>query len=872
MQHSWAYVSDDPSVAAHAAALATSSACTKDAARVLAMLRDVLEHDPPPDTALAAVQAALALAYTSFLRTPTANADAAAILGIAAEALVAVHTDTAFALACKLLTYAHLHVGAVDHVHFRRMAQRLGQAGEPERVLQVLHIAAQHHAAAHDEALHHARLLALDALGRDADYDAAAQAQSQVPAYTHELHAYHAAVRRDASQLVRALQALPETYPLACTTYLSLAYAYPPLRPLLAQLPSDAQSSPRALFDALVRRAHDTHSDHIPSLLALFGVVPPGTPAHGAPVHLPPNVCAALAARAVPASAATLARAATWCGHRAMPAWALALFSAALRAAPDATPRAVVEERQPVAGRSADHAALQHAAAGVVRACVAAGTPQAGAAFAARVVGTPLPTEAAADASDLTASIAALPAAAVERGSIITAALLACAGALQDAAYARAVLEDAAHVRLKPNGRIRRALARMLLASVAGHYGEMQQLVRQLTHRTPWMGGPAPTPTDPGAARLAKLREALATLGFEDEAQLALLQGVRQQSAAGARPAHGESRDASYVWVRDTPLQPAAHEPWASAHAPRDTEHATSGERGALASAARLRLCAAQGDADGAQAAFRALLDADVRPRAMHLVPLVQSLCRAQRTAEAQWVLRVALRAWDVAPTHAMYAALLTALADAGDWRGVHREEHEMVRAGLAPDAAVCDSLALARTRQLGTPDAPAEHVVDAALAQNASAVTRHFQRRMQARDYVGAQQFYAECLEHGLRPHYAHRRMLKRAGNYVQKQLRRAPDAAELHEALRLQERNAARSAFATHPAGRAHVVAERRYRRALVHLVRDVVAGRIERAVRTDTRPAEAAPPPAAPSTAAPSRVAQPATGYEARYVAAT
>lgn len=856
MQHSWAHVSADPPATAAAAALAAAVRdAPPDAARVLGMLRDVLEHDVHPDTALVKIQAALALAYTSFLRppAPAAPALAPALLGLAAEALVGAATDDAYELARKLLTYAQLHVGAVDLAHFRRITQHLGRRGELERVLQLTHLAAQHHPGAPDAGLTHARLLAYDGLGLDAEYRAAWHAAAPATAPTLELHAWHAASRHDAPQLAAALHALAGLGALPVSTYLVLAYAHAPLRPLLARLPRAAHASPAVLCAALVQLAHDAGGTHIPTVLALFGVPRGSAALADADVRVPREVRAALAAAgAAPVRAPTLALAATWCARHARPELALDLFDAALHAAPDARPRAVVEEHQTPAHRSADHAALQHAAAGVVRACTAAGAPRAAAAFAAHVVGTPHDAEHALCAREaaLVARIAHLPRGVVERGSAGTAALLACAGALEDAAYARAVLCDAAAHGLKPNGRVRRALARLLLHSAAGHYAEMQRLQHALVQHAPWAGGAAPEGADPAAARLAKLRAALSSLGFEEHAQLARLQGVRQQSAAGARAVHAETREASYEWVRDTPLQPAAHEPWSTVPPVR------AAERTPLAHAARLRLCAAQGDADGAQAAFRALLDADVRPSAMHLVPLVQSLCRAQRTAEAQWLLRVALPAWDVAPTHAMYAALLQALAHAGDWRGVQRELAEMGRAGLAPDAALGDALALARQRQPAggareggvpacagapsaapAPSAPATEATAAALAPHAAAVTQHFQRRMHARDYLGAQRFYAACLRHGLRPHYSHRRMLKRAGNYVQKLLRRAPHAAELHEALRLQQANARASAFATHPAGRAHVAAQRRYRRALLELVRDVISGRLEQAARLYT-----------------------------------
>ena len=831
MQHAWHDVSDDVPAEMHAASLAPHDDASS---RVLAMLQNVLAGAVERDAAHNEIQAALALAYTTLLKH-VHDADtlddapmALTLLGLAAEALVGLDTEPACILARKLLTYAQLHIGAVDACHFRRIAQRLGERGHMERVLQFEHLAHTHHPQVLDEKLHLARLLAYDALGRDADYAAARTAHTLHTYAARELDAWHAARRHDTDALVHALHALQGR--IRPSTYLVLAYAHAPLRPVLAHLAPDALQAPApALFTALLRAAHQAKADaHIPYLLALFGLDSPVAEA-----ALPRAVHEALAATCrIDAPAPALAMAASWCGRHGDLDTALDLFRQTHAAAPRSAPRTPVEERRTPRERSGDHAALQYAAAGVMLACVRSDRPAWACAFAAHVLGVPPLEGGAADAA-WDARLATLPAASVERGSACTAALLECAGALERADYARAVLVDAAAHGLKPNGRVRRALARLMIASVDGHAGEVQHMYGRLAEQVAWVGGPPPHAQDasPAEVRLAKLRDALSALGFEDHVQLALLSGARQQCAAGAaRSAPPEPRDASYVWVRDTPLQPAPDEPWSAVPTPP----APAVERTPHAHAARLRLCAAQGDADGAHAAFRALLDADVRPGAMHIVPLMQSLCRARRTSEAQWLLRVALPSWDVAPTHAMHATLIHAFAHAGDWRAVQREVQEMHRAGLVPDAHLYDTIAAARERLLD--ERPAVEPMRGVVT-HPGAVAQHFARMMHARDYLGAQQFYAQCLDDGLAPTYALRRMLKRARNYIEKQLREGANAGALHEALQLQQANARASAFATHPAGKRRIEARRAYRHALLDLLRDVVSGAMEQAARMYT-----------------------------------
>ncbi|WFC99931.1 hypothetical protein MYAM1_002677 [Malassezia yamatoensis] len=946
MHHSWVHISrEDPAVIAYVSGLCTSLEASSNARCIFSSILHVLKQPTPAKPALNQIQEALALAYTTILQKESSSDShnlAPIMLGVAAEALIAIESENAFPIAQKLLTYANLHVAPVDLSCFRRMVQQLGQKHRYEKVLQLVHIATQHHPSVSDPNLVHARLLALEALRLDKQLEQDCENTLNLPWYSYELQVWYAASRNHQDMLINSLERLRSFGPLPWTTYALLVYACVPLQCLLTDLPQFPSSlTASEFFDELMQRATKTNSAHIPYLLALFGLQKPAALDESRSTALPSRICIALAEQCkVAISATSLALASSWCGRHHEYQLGLDVFFEAVEAAPEARPRTCVEELQPIHRRSAEHAALQQAANGVIRACKSAKMPMVAIAFAAKVIGTPsipIPDDLDPRQVAMLRRISTAKERCVEHGSQLTASLLECAGVLRNVPFAREIMLHAARSHLKPNGRIRRALARLLLQSTEGQYTEMQRLNEDLAISIQWVGGESTSGVDPANERLAKLRQALDALGFQHETQLAHMRAIQQQNAAGARNGSFRAREASYEWVRDTSLQPASHEPWSEdtttkmqenrhaavpfapsleshlsnlkehkASLPRETQacdpdrrtgnasrptsvlqqqetnskqqalaaepspastyhdarsdppspaasHSrtlslptSSAQKSSRAFAARLRLCAAQGDADNAQIVFRAMLRAEIRPSVLHVLPLLQSLCRAQRTSEAQWILRVALPSWNLLPTAPMYSALITALADANDWHGVRREMHEMKRANLAVDTQLQDTLHRARYQHLrdeGKEDAMELPFpkVDESFAKSAQAVTRHFQARMQARDYLGAQQFYAECLQHGLRPTYSHRRLLKRAGNYLQKLLRNyGPDedyADLLQKAYTLQQHNASESAFVTHPSGQKHVQRQRAYRSALVQLVRDVVAGQIEQTARSHT-----------------------------------
>ncbi|WFD07992.1 hypothetical protein MVES1_003361 [Malassezia vespertilionis] len=812
----WAVASGDPPLAE---AMAQHAACSATRPLLESLQRNI--HADDPSAGLAHIQHALALAYTTlfapFARTSASTVsahEALALLGYAAEALMLLGTHEAHVLARKLLTFAQLHVGAVPLVHFRRMAQTLGAARDMELVLQIERVAHIHHPGVHDAGLLRARLLACDALGRDAEF-AASWEQAECADYdAHALRVAHCLARHDAVALQTALKAMAAAFPLRASLWRRLAEAYAPLRPLLAQVPP-RECEPAELLDDLLRAAlHGAHAQHVPYLLALFGV--PGSE-HLDVQHAIPRA-AQNVARVHPLPH-TLGLASTWAGRRGMPLAALAFFRAALHAAPHATPRVPVEERRKVPKRDAARMALHHAAAGVVQAYARSGMPARGMAFGAHVLGAPWRAACAADQAP------AVPAACVQRNSACTAALLECAGALHDASLARAVLNDARAYGIKPGGRVRRALAALLVDALDTPRAQVQEMSAALAAPVAWCGGRSSTGALPSAVRQAKLCDALAALGFNARAELAVLRdrSVRREQHTPA---------ALHVWVRDTALQPA---PDALARGFRAQDApCTPPPAPEPPSAARLAVSAALGDTHALQREFCALLDAGIRPTAAHLLPLVHALCKARRGAEVLWLLDTAQRAWNIAPTHAMYAHLASMYAAESDWRAVQHTLQDMRKHNLTPDAHLYDTLALAARAQaaqdvLGIPHWLMRGAPNAAVdVARPASVVQHFQLLMQAHEYLGAQQFFQACLARGLVPDYRMRRMLRRAGNYVDKMLRRAPHNGTLQEARRLQQENSHASRFATR--GRTLVAERRAYRKALLGLVRDVVAGRVD------------------------------------------
>ncbi|WFD20402.1 hypothetical protein MCAP1_002646 [Malassezia caprae] len=797
-------------------------------------LVEVLRHPHEP-RALAHVQDVLALAYTSTLAPfhrrapgdvvpPSAPHDTAlTLLGLAAEVLVSIGSEEAMVLARKLLTYAQLHVGSIPLVHFHRMAAQLGRRHDARGVLQMERLAYKHHPDTNDTSLRHARLLASAASGNSADVAACWQdlsAAGPVPPAAHLAHVAHCAALHDVAALQAALShMLAAGQAVPTSLWLDLIAAYAPLAPLVARGRAQwAQGSPADLLVALLpAMLASGAARYVPAVLQLAQVR--GSEALPAPDDVPPTWRAA--AEVLPPiapHAATLALAATWCGRRGLVAPALEFFEATLRVAqPYTSSTTVPNERRPLSARCEPLAAVEHAAVGVVQALRRAGDPPEAVAFVQTVTGASLgmpPSERVAHLSPC-----------VPRTSLLTAAVLECAGALWSVPLAEAALRDALAHGLRYNGRMRRALARLIVQCVDAHRGEMSRFCAQLAE-------PLRLHAQAGCVtrRIRQLQHELAALGFEDRVQRALLASDRQRRAAGERHPGGALHD----WVRDTPLQPET--PSAAPYVVPDAMPGSElpAPTGA-AYAERLKLLAALGDVEGAQHVFRRLLEQRVALQASHVEALVQVLCQGGRARDASWVVR-SVPGWGLAPTRSMYTCLIRTYMDMGDWRMATREIQHMQKNGLVPDAHLQDTVATAAARRGRHPHTPLPTAArdDIDVAHLAS-VAQHYQLLMHRHAYVAAQQFYATCLERGMVPDYTMRRMLRRAGHWLRHRTNGLSDDART--ALDLLNKNVRASSAghqldASAPWGR-----QRTFRRALLALVRELVAGRLEKGPSMDT-----------------------------------
>lgn len=791
----------------------------------------VLQHPHEP-RALAQIQDALALAYTSTLapfhrrcvgeKATSPRDTALALLGLATEVLVLLGSDEAMVLARKLLTYAQLHVGSIPLVHFRRITARLGRRNDALGVLQMERLAYKHHPHMHDTPLRHARLLASAALGHGADVQACwrdLESEGPMPSTAHWAHVAHCAAQGDAPALQAALtHTLAAGHTVPTALWLDLLASLAPLAPLIAReratwetmLPADLLV---ALLPAML--VHGT-ARYVPAVLQLAQVR--GSEALPCPEDVPRTWAAAAAILPpVEPRATTLALAATWCGRRGLATPALQFFEATRDAArPYASATAIPNERRPISARCEPLAAVEHAAVGVVQAWRRAGDASAAVAFVQAVTGASLGMPSSERVAHLSPC--------VPRTSLLTAAVLECAGALWSVPLAEAALRDALAHGLRYNGRIRRALAHLIVQCVDAHRGEMSRFCAQLAEPLqPHAQAPCV------ARRIELLQRELAALGFEDRVQRALLASDRQRRAAGER--HPD--EALHDWVRDTPLQPETPAS-ASPMEPDAMHNAELPVPTGAAYAERLRLLAALGDVEGAQHAFRRLLAHGVALQASHVEALVQVLCQGGRVRDASWVVH-SVPSWGLSPTLAMYTCVIRTYMDMNDWRMATREIRHMQKNHLVPDAHLKDTVATAAARRGGRhahtplPTAARDDIDVTHLAS----VAQHYQLLMHRHSYVEAQQFYAACLQRGMVPDYTMRRMLRRAGHWLRH--RAGGDARST--ALALLSENV-RASSAGHPCDHAAPwERQRTFRRALLALVRALVAGRLEKVSRMDT-----------------------------------
>lgn len=815
-------------------------------------LGDILAH-PRASGAHARVESVLSRAYaTIFASFHTNSADAerlrplaVALLGSASEALVAIGTQESFDLTRKLLTYAHLHVGSVPLAHFRRMCADLGRHRHAERVRQMERLSRMHHPDTSDQAMWYARLLACSELGQSADLDACwtEYPGTGIPPYSaHAVRVLYYAPKADtpdgAERFRTALMDLVHAgYRLQSPTWLRLFQSYPPLTDLVTHHARRlAVRPPREMLRELLALMQHTFSPYVPVVLKAMCVYESEHMPITKEVRLPPWVH--IARQVLPpwnAGASSYAFAASWCGIRGIVRGARAYFELTRTEAgplPSLEPseRLPQEERHP-------RVSVEHACIGVIEAYRRVGAPMKGIEFAQRVTGVPLG-----------AQVKSVPS--VPRSSLLIASLIRCAGDMLNVNIARTALADGRQHGLRVNGRVRRALAKVLMQCLHAQPNELHRLREQLA----FLSARGKHKNE----QRKKLRAELAKLGFDDTLQL-----VQQHrfDVGNARPQDlpttGQRRVSSpetqlHSWVRDTALQPEAepspagvplHAADAAAAAALHNASPRGGGRRLTRPAwtARLRLLRALQDRDGIETRFRAMIEQGTKPLPSHVEVLISSLCALRRMREVAWVMQTALPAWQMSPTKHMYTSVVRAYALAGDWRAVGRELEEMRRRGVEADTFLRDTLETVRVtqrympRRRPRPDPRGQHVrVRLPRPQNSgtkvthlAGVMQHFRLLMQKRAFLQAQRFYAECLQKGMVPDYALRRRLKRAQDWMRRHsLSDHPKAQLARELCKANLR-------ASSKAHQAHVQTHKRrsFRHSFVCLIHEIVDGRFRR-----------------------------------------
>lgn len=817
------------------------------------------------------LQAALSRAYVPVLLpyaqgAPDAPHGAAAVLvllGTVAEALVALDLPEASVLARKLLVFAQTHVGQMAQEHYEHMAATAGRNAHYKLVLQLVRIAAQ--GAPLGMPLQYARLLSLSMLHCNEDVFAAAKDMPRdAPVYMHELLVEHFLRQRDMPNAMACLRTLCGVHGMTAYMWKILLSTRHNVYAALQNVRLPECASAEALVTETVRvlALRNALAD-VKWVLALARIPDPG----GATAsQLIATFHASMGGEHIAASCETLALTASLYGRLGHADAALAGYVETLHAAPPPAPRGdswkLYERRN---ARDARVDALQHALVGATQGLLRTGRAQEAHYLVTCAVGGAPPRV---PDSDVGRRLAQLPRHAVEPGTLCTAARLECAAALRDIDTAYAAMRDGVRDRVMINGRVYRALARMVLGVLGGTRQSIAAVVAHLERAPEWLGGAAADRTYPSIERLAKLRRALVSLGFDERVRIAISRAERSGNAAGARTGLRRSARAHGVAEKlrplaDMPIQPAlrcaptsraplqavraapqvppsfpaAHTPPSRAPAPDPVRAAhmrpTAVPLVSHTHALRVFVLCSSGRYSEAKDALVAMQERGVTPRAAHVEPLVHGLCRAGRASEALTIKRLAQQEWHIPPTANMYESLVGAYAAAEDWQMIDTLKAEAADARVSATLLMSDVLAELAARR----SSAAQELSPVAAAQKTPvaslrSVAAHYRYLMKNRRYGAAQEYYAACLERGVRPDYALRRMVKRADNWVRKELRRHPDAA-LEHARQLARANYERSRADTR-AARESLRAESAYRRHVLTFIDGVLSGRIERDVR--------------------------------------
>lgn len=448
---------------------------------------------------------------------------------------------------------------------------------------------------------------------------------------------------------------------------------------------------------------------------------------------------------------------------------------------------------------------LQRAASGVIDAFNTDGQPEAGLQFArAAMHGQPATTV------DQTDSNRPCPTISVGPSTQIYKAMLSCATTMRDAGSAREILVDMFSRGLRYNGKIRRALASLVMATVDKDTDDARTFFRRLIPRLRGrQAGPGPYYDRPSVDRKRRLSliETLDQMGLGHKIDL-----VKPRPRQVLRV-----QEQSHAWVKDTSMAPydrnesaqelgGAHGPSTTDSSAERTSDSTTGPTAfgqrltPFGYALRLRVLAViRQDFAAAEAVYRSMLVSHVRPTMMHIAPLIEGLASSGRLQAAQALKRRAHRILGLAPNLHIHKALIRAYAYIGDEKGAQAEMVEMRDAGIEPDAALHNILRNASVRRIGMGDAHARRLsrrppsraqgraqgraqwqeddTDLPLPalDDVHGVTTLFRSFMARGRYLAAQRLYAEALAAGIRPDAVLRKIVQRSGNYISKALERA-------------------------------------------------------------------------------------------------
>ncbi|WFD33497.1 54S ribosomal protein L8, mitochondrial [Malassezia cuniculi] len=705
------------------------------------------------------LQTALSQAYVPVLRPYAQGAvgsvDAQrvlALLGTVAEALVVLDMPESLVLARKLLVFAQIHVGHIAQEHYEHMAATAGRNAHYKLVLQLVRIAAQG-----DELsmpLQYARLLALSMLHCNADVYAAAQGLSEdAPVYMYELLVEHFLRQHDMPSAMHYLGMLCQTHGMSAYMWKILLSTRQNVYVALQHAPTTDATPAELVLHVLRALAQRNALADIKWVLALVRIADPD---EGRPVEsqLITAFHAALGDERVSPSCEILALLTTLYGRLGDAAAALNGYIATLQIAPPPAPRDAtwkLYERRNARDTRVD--ALQHALMGATQGLLRTRHAHEAHLLVTRAVGGS--HTASVPDSEFGRRIAALPELSVEPGTLCTAARLECAAALRDIDVAYAAMWDCASDRVMINGRVYRALARMVLGVLRGGFRSLAVVVERLEQAPEWLGGPSTGDAHPSIARLLKLRRALAALGFDERLEIAVGKASRGGCAAGAqsarkRVARAEREIQKLRPLAEIPVHMTFRQPPSSRYrsmvpeqlgaqdepagaAPSQTEAPPAAPPAAPASpppadlptsppvsrdiptsieiaaedvpvaththALRVMLLSGNGQYSEARDALVSMQESGVTPRKAHVEPLVHALCRAGRAPEALALKRLAQQEWNVVPSAAVYESLMTAYAAAEDWAAVDALEKEVQDTGVERSLLMSDILADAGTR-----------------------------------------------------------------------------------------------------------------------------------------------------------------------------